>query len=373
MYYRDLLPMSDGIIESITQLPILKKENIRSAVNRIVNYQIQKNKLRYSLTGGTTGEPLKIAKDQRTVVLGSAALLLAKTWAGVRMGDRGVTLKGIGKISLAGRIRQRLINSFAVEAFETGQKQPLQKLDKLKKLKPHYISGYPTELVRLAETNKKAHIRIPVVLSTGEMLYPHQRKALSASFGALVSDYYGSNEINSIAFECEAGRKHVMEEHVILETVDDHGNPVWDKPGRILVTDLDNYAMPLIRYDLGDMGVLTREPCRCGRNLTVLQSLEGRTQDVLRNEGGKILPAIFFAARFRDIQAVRKYQLEQTDWRRIELRYIPLTESADAEIEKICTEIRSRLGNHISIQKEKTNEIPLTARGKSRLVIGLKN
>ena len=171
----------------------------------------------------------------------------------------------------------------------TGNRQ----IELIRKFAPRCLAGYPTALLKLAEMAEGRQVRVPVVFSTGEMLYPAQRRRLKDVFQAQVAEYYGSNEAGCIAFECEHGNKHISEEHIWLETVDEAGQPIWDEPGRIVITDLDNLIMPLIRYELGDQGVLTREPCACGRSLLVLRELQGRRQDVLRNRRGDILPPCF--------------------------------------------------------------------------------
>jgi phenylacetate-CoA ligase len=303
------------------------------------------------------------------VGIGLAALLRGKSWAGVRLGDKGVVLKGIGRVTLAGRLRERLVNTRNIEAYDSAINPFSNRLDQIKHFQPRYITGYATALMQLAETTGSSVLSLPIIISTGEMLYPAQRQQLTETFEASVLDYYGSNEITSLAYECELGTKHVVDEHVILETVDENGHPVWDKPGRFIITDLDNHAMPLIRYEIGDMGVLTRAHCRCGRKLRVLKSLHGRSQDVLRSLDGKILPAIFFASRFRDLRSVLKYQLVQTGWEEIELRYVAGGQSASEEINTICEEIRQRLGRQFQVRVQKKAWIPSTGRGKSRLVI----
>ena len=169
---------------------------------------------------------------------------------------------------------------------------------------------------------------------------------------------------------CEYGSKHIAEEHVIVETVDDNGKTVMDKPGRILVTDLDNHAMPLIRYEIGDCGILTSDACKCGRQLTVIKALKGRLQDAICTPDGKRLPAIFFLSKFRNLTSVTRYQLVQKKLKEVDLNYVPKGTGAIQDVGIIADEIKMRLGEDFTVNLIELKSIPLTVRGKSRLVIG---
>jgi phenylacetate-CoA ligase len=226
-------------------------------------------------------------------------------------------------------------------------------------------------LLKLAEIMAKAKLTVPMIFCTGEVLYPSQRTKLEKVFGAHVATYYGCNEVGGMAFECEYGNLHVTEEHVILETVDEDGQPVWDQPGRILITDLDNRIMPLLRYELGDVGTLTRQPCQCGRGLLVLKELQGRRQDLLQNARGDILPAIFFAERSRMLRSIRAYQFIQRKINEIVFRYVPNGSTADSEVNDLCAAVKQQLGTDMRVICERCDSISLTPRGKTRLVVGL--
>jgi phenylacetate-CoA ligase len=212
-----------------------------------------------------------------------------------------------------------------------------------------------------------------MVFSTGEMLYPEQRRKIEKALDVRVSDHYGCNEIGAVAFECEFGAKHITEERVLVETLDDSNQPVWEKSGRLVLTDLDNFAMPLIRYEVGDIGVLTRIPCACGRSATVLKSLEGRVQDALRSRDGRILPSLMIASLFRDMTGVKAYQIIQHDFNNLTLKYVPTgRKELESNLDTIGNVIRSQLGAAIQIKLEHCETIPTAASGKIRLVVGMK-
>lgn len=357
------------VCEWLDRWPVLTKENVRTHFEGMLSPLIPPRARRYATTGGSTGQPLRVAKSASSVAVAEAGLLRGQTWAGIWPGDRGLVIKAFGHISLPGQLRQALANRMSISAFEETESGS-KVIERVARFRPRFVTGYPTSLIRLAEQVGGGRLEIPVIFSTGEMLHPSQRGLLEQTFQGRVFDYYGCNEVGSLAYECEHGRRHITEEHVIFETVNNAGEPVSGVPGRILITDLDNHALPLIRYDVGDIGVLSDEQCPCGRSLRVLASLEGRTQDMLRSRSGRSLPAIFFSSQFRALAGLKAYQLIQKSWDAVDLRYVVGGPGAIGEVEAIAAEITRRLGSEVTVEAHECADIPLTARGKTRLIVG---
>jgi len=364
-------PTGLGAREFLTSWPILTKEDIRACPERTHSNSASRGLIFKATTGGTTGDPIEVWKNQGALAVCEAALWRGKAWLEIKPWDRGIHAYGFGGGSWYGKLRVRMTRKWGVEAFNTSEETRKAFIDLLRRTRPVYIEGFITDLLRLGEVQECSRYGIRQVITTAEMLYEGQRERLEKYYGARVSDYYGSNEVNSIAFECEEGTKHVTDEHVILETVDDAGRPVWDAPGRILVTDLDNHAMPLIRYALGDTGVLTSKPCACGRKLAVLKTLLGRTQDALRNESGEKLSAVFFAGKFKEIKKIRRFQLIQKSLREVELAYEMAEPGVEPELAAIVSEIKNRLGPQMAVRVQQVENLPRTEVGKCRLVAGL--
>ncbi len=356
----------------LAQLPILTKDEVRQAGKNLRCSAGMQRRVVRATTGGTTGEPIEVWKSVASVSMSEAAVWRGKAWAGIGPWSKAVVVHGFGGGSWYGRLRMRLLRRWPVEAFRTKSADRQKTREIISRVRPVVLEGFVSDLLGIAEEQYLEHCGVKVVLTTGEMLYDFQRTVLENAFKARVSEYYGSNEVNSIAFECELGAKHVTDEHVIIETVDDKGHPVWDEPGRILVTELDNMFMPLIRYELGDIGVLSTEPCQCGRKLLVLKSLSGRQQDVLQNAEGDRLSATFFAGRFKELRAIRRLQLVQYGLNNIEIRYEGDVNRATEEIEAIKREIHGRLGLKMSICSSHVTEIERTPAGKRLLVVGLR-
>lgn len=355
----------------IEALPVLTKQRIREWGCSFAASGLSFGPRRVSWTGGSTGEPLRVTKNLASVAMGEASLLRFRRWHGIGLGVRGAIVKSVGRATRLGGLGLRLERTVSLGAFQSGLDGWRAVARRLQAWAPDYVTGYPSTLGELAEACDGMSIGPCTVVATGETMLPEQRERLQRVFGGRVIQYYGSNEVTGVAFECEQGRLHVNEEHVILEVIDEMGRPVLGEHGRVVVTDLDNDAMPFVRYELGDLATLSTDPCDCGRSSRVLASLEGRVQDRLIGPDGKVLSAIFFAARFRGLRRVKRYQIEQLAPTRIVLRYVGDSPEARGEVEQVAAEIGERLGSVVAVEIVRVEEIPLSARGKRRLVIGL--
>lgn len=374
-YYDKYVPWQDvngvQLRERLSEYPILTKNAIREDPTALqqshkINHFYIRNK-----TGGTTGAPIEVWHDRHHMAITDAAYWRGLSWIGIKPWTKGISAHGFGRGSWYGRLRMRLTNKLLVDGFGKNANDRDRIVNKIRRFSPTYITGYVSDLISIGKECHAGGVKIGTILTTGEMLYDHQRKEIERLYKGKVFNYYGCNEVGSMAFECEKGTKHVTDEHVILEVVNELGKPVWDEPGRILLTDLDNYLTPLIRYEVGDIGILTNEQCACGRNLTVLKGLEGRTQDALCNEDGDRLSTLFFAGRFRELRAINRIQLIQRDWATIELIYEGTNEKIDKELDEIIGEIKNRLGPQMQIIPKQVTKLFYTERGKFQLIIPL--
>lgn len=367
---RGLEPRGAGV--DLAQLPVLAKATVRAHPEALRAEGAGRRTLPIS-TGGSTGEPLRLLADVESLAWGLAAQWRGRAWAGVGVGSRGVLLAGRGQASRLGSLRLRLLGALPWRMPEGDERAARATLEVLERVRPAYVASNPSTLGFLEEAARALGrgLAVPVMFSTGELLDAGLRERLHRTFGARVFDQYGCNEVTSLAYECEQGRLHVTEEHAVLEVVDDAGRAVRDRSGRILVTDLDNLAMPLVRYEVGDVGVLSSKPCPCGRPHQVLLRLEGRMQDVLRGPGGRRLAAFDLAGVFRGLLAIRAYQLQQVALDRVELRYVGDERAAATEVAAVRRFVLERLGPSVTVAVERRDAIALTPRGKSRFVIGL--
>jgi len=376
-YYRDLMkkmklkPENIKNLEDLKYFPVLTKKIIRENYEKLISKDVKSRNIQEASTSGTTGEPLKFIRDENTLIWTEACLLRGKSWAKYKLGDTVVNFMSVGKPSLLGKIRGILMNNYYFPAFEEEYKL-LEYIKRTNKINPCCISSYASNLYRIAvfcHKNKINNIEFPIIFSTGEMLYEYQREFIENQLNGKVSDYYGCNEIGSLAYECEYHNKHISDEHVVIEITDSKGNHLRDSSGEFTLTDLDNYAMPFIRYKNGDVGQFTEDICKCGRNLKRIKSLEGRKQDFLKSFVGNYIPAIFFTSQFRNLRGIDQYQIIQTDIQSITLKIVKNEFFSPHELQEMVKIIKDKIKGNINIMIEEYSRIKLTNQGKNRLVI----
>jgi phenylacetate-CoA ligase len=247
---------------------------------------------------------------------------------------------------------------------------PIQEqADLLERFKPGSLIVLPGNLAALTDEFRRRGRTLPGlthIRSLGETLSPDVREAARAWFGARVEDNYSSQEVGNIAVECpDSGLYHVMAETVIVEVVDDDGRPCGEgEIGRVLVTDLSNFATPLVRYEIGDYAEVG-PACPCGRGLPTLRRIVGRERNlVLKPNGTRHWPMVGFA-RFREVAPVSQYQLIQESLLVIEVRLVcerPLTAEEEERLRQV---ILTSLGFPFALRFTYFEDrIPLGAGGK---------
>ncbi|MFB3885576.1 MAG: phenylacetate--CoA ligase family protein [Thermodesulfobacteriota bacterium] len=377
-YYRRIMremalkPAHIKKLTDIKYLPILNKSIIRKEGTNMFSAVRDDRRGREGRTGGTTGEPLRFVHDVKTIIAAEAALLRGKSWAGYRLGVPTASLMTVGKPTFLGKARERLISIHAYSAFST-EDDVIKGLEKIRRRKICFLESYASNLYRIARIchdRKIEDISLPVIFSTGEVLLPYQKELIEKQFGSQVFDYYGSNEIGSLAYECkEHHNKHITDEHVILEVTDSRGNPLVDEMGEITITDLDNYAMPFVRYKIGDIGIITEEVCGCGRKLNILKHLEGRMADFLKGIDGSLISPVAFLALLRNIIGLSEYQIVQIDRERVQLIFVKNELFSENELELIAKTIKEVMGDAVYVDFEERASIRATDRGKHRLIV----
>lgn len=209
-------------------------------------------------------------------------------------------------------------------------------------LRPGQLQIYPGCLALLLDHMAAHGLTLPGIdrlRSIGETLRPELRARAEQMLGARVSDLYSSQELGPIALECPvSGLYHTMAETVLVEVLDDAGNACREgEIGRVVITDLRNYATPLVRYLIGDRAEVG-PPCPCGRGLPTLARVLGRERNLLlMPDGGRVWPLVGFY-RFRELAPISQYQFIQHGADDIEVRLAveqPVTAAQEAALTEV--------------------------------------
>ena len=230
---------------------------------------------------------------------------------------------------------------------------------------------HPTNMYRLATYCLDNDIQLDNLreaLTISEMQRPEVRKACRSAWGVGVSDIYSGRDVGYIALQCpEHEHYHVQAEGLYLEVLDDDGNACLPgETGRVVVTPLDNFAMPLIRYDIGDYAE-AGEACSCGRGLPVLKRIVGRVQDLVVLPSGERRWTLLSAGNiesFLEIAPIRQYQFVQKDLETIEARLVLDRDLTDSEKDEIRNWVITKLDHPFYVMFAFVDDILRTASGK---------
>lgn len=250
-----------------------------------------------------------------------------------------------------------------------------QQLDWLLATAPAYFLTYPTNLGALLDEIERRGCTLPAlrqVRTIGETLAPALRERTRALLGVGIADCYSSQELGVLALQCpDSELYHLMAEGYIVELLDEAGRPCADgEIGRVVVTDLHNFATPLIRYDIGDYAQ-AGPPCACGRGLPTLRRIVGRERNMVSIEGKRHWPLVGFH-RFREVAPVVQYQLVQRSAHDIEVRLVCSRQPEATEEERLGAVIRAALGYPFRLHFQYfADRIPLPASGKFEEFVSL--
>ena len=227
-------------------------------------------------------------------------------------------------------------------------------VEHLAEFKPASLIVYPNTLDAIARHCAQHGVALEGlrrIRTIGETLHADVRKRAEAAFQARVVDNYSSQELGNIALQCpESGLYHVMAESLIVEVIDDAGGPCGaGQVGRIVVTDLHNFATPLVRYDIGDYAEVA-PLCPCGRGLPALKRIVGRERNlILMPDGTRHWPLVGFAS-FRDVAPVAQYQMIQHTRDEIEVRLVVETPLSAPQEAALRTVIANALGGNFAFR-----------------------
>ena len=310
------------------KLPIISKNEIRSNSHEMVSDGFDSNKLLEFKTGGSTGVPLKLKITEECSEMRNAVARRHDTWAGWHVGEPIAAVWGNPpqrkktKEILRHFLIQPIIYLDTMNLNDTAVKNFAQKW---KKTKPTLLFGHSHSIYSLAKYISDlavSEIKPVAIITSSMMLIPHERSFIESVFKAPVTDRYGCEEVSLIASQCELhDGYHMNIEHLYIEFLDEKGNDVpLGEPGRIVVTDLMNYAMPFIRYDVGDIGICSGRMCSCGRGLPVMDSIVGRTADFLvKKDGSKVAGVSLIENTLTKIDGIEQMQLIQSDLDSLEI------------------------------------------------------
>jgi phenylacetate-CoA ligase len=385
-YYRDLLSnyvTSDtGEIDAsvIRSLPLLSKAIIREQGKNLISTRLGENRIDANSTSGSTGSPLHFYTDRRSKAYRKACVTRNRKWLGVMLGEPVVHLWGSPidqrrADALRGKIHSILTRETILSAYAMSDDQMSKYALTIQRLRAPLLVGYPSALVQFGRFCVKHQLRFPeirAIVCSAETMYPHQREEIQAAFETPVFNRYGCREVGDIAHEVPGGDGLVVNsDRILVEILDPEGNPCpAGVQGEIVVTDLDNFGMPFIRYQIGDRGAWTQEGSAQGRlPFPVLESVDGRSLDVVAAPNGNRIGGTFWTILFRKRPGILDFQVEQTALDHVLIRYVKDQGVANPDQQYFRDMIADACGPDMHVKFTEVDQIVPEKNGKYRVVI----
>lgn len=374
--------------EDLRKLPILTKQIIRENYDDMMSTNIPSSRLIKSSTGGSTGTPLQFCKDAEEWSGQKAATLRAWEWYGLHLGDKIFSLGGNSiikkkrKFSYKNIYDEVIMRNFKHSSADVTDEGMQKHYEALMKLKPKAIRGYGSSLYIFARYIEKRQLPvcpIKVVLTTGEVLVPEYRRKLEKVFQAPVYDEYGAGDGGILSHECpQREGLHIEENLCLIEITDKTGNVLPDgQVGYVTSTDLENYAFPFLRYQVGDMAYIKPGTCPCGRQSRRFGEIMGRAGRLVYNKQGvPISPTMLPIMMYPDLDyhklesqvlynKIDKFQIRQDKAGDIQV-LLKMKDKADEDPSRydfIITNYRNHfVGSEVSLSF--VDEIPVLPSGK---------
>jgi phenylacetate-CoA ligase len=371
---------ADFCPEGLAQLPPLTKVELQESFARLVSEGVSRERALVNSSGGSTGDPVNFLQDRNFVAESLATAFISDRMQGWDFGVRRALLWGSpkecgGVSSAKSRLSAYLNNENWHDSFNMGLGEMQRFHEQLMIFQPDNILAYASSIHLFARFLKEARLRpkypLRSIISSAETLTDAMRAEVEECFSVPVYDRYGSREVGTIASECDQHvglHLHMLDHYV--EVVDfETGQRVWDKPGRVLITLLTNYAMPLIRYDIGDVGVLTKDFCPCGRSTRLVKKLLGRSSDFVVSPLGRLIHGEYFTHAFYGHRGIRQFQFVQETATCYLVRIIKSGEFQPSSLEAIEHDMELVLGRSAKIRFEFVENIPPAPSGKWRFTI----
>jgi phenylacetate-CoA ligase len=374
-----LKPYDIKSLDDLCRLPIISKSDIRRNPEDFISLDCSVGHLRKLSTSGSSGQPLNVYISRAEDAYRKAKHLRANYTCGHKYSSRWLTVTSPSHFSEVKGFQKRLkfYSPLFVSVFWDIDRQ----LSAIKEFKPEVLDGYSSSLSILANEARQsntADIAPKMIFGGAELIDERSRKGIEEVFDAPFYDQYATIEFERMAWQCpERGGYHIDADSMVMEVVDSDGEPAGaGKTGEIVCTSLFNYAMPLIRYKVGDFGVLSDEECPCGRTLPLLSRIEGRCDSLLLLPGGRTLSprAVTVAmSGFRFNSAVEQFRVIQESSDRIRVIIKPKVVSLNKNV--LSEELVAHFKRLFQVEEgslefmvDFVDEMPLNSSGKLKIV-----
>ncbi|MFC1658440.1 phenylacetate--CoA ligase family protein [Candidatus Omnitrophota bacterium] len=368
-----LRPADIGTFEDFKRVPFLTKDIIRDNHSELLSRNF-KAKIEYCHSGGTQGRPLHLVRDSLSSAYGRAALFRGLGWYGIHKEDKQLRLWGLPldhKAAARERRKDFFLNRKRISAFQISKEKIAQYSQIIKRFRPKYIYGYVSAVFRLCQVMQENNfngeeLNIKYVVTTAENLSAYQRNFIEKFFNCRVVNEYGCGEMGPVAFECPKGNLHINMENILVEFIE--SDRLGKENSEIVLTNLNSFSMPLLRYKIFDTGQRLESECPCGRGLETMGFNAGRVVDTLMATDGHFVAGNVFRYIAFDIiekyAGIKDFRVVQKEKNKLEIALSRDKNFSDTILNLFTARVKEMLGEDMAIEYIFREDIPVEPSGK---------
>ncbi|MBI5658010.1 MAG: phenylacetate--CoA ligase family protein [Nitrosomonadales bacterium] len=389
-FYRDAMkqcgfePDDLRSLADIGALPIISKADLRAGYDR---FRATGEKSPYDVwnSSGSTGEPFFFRLDRRSISANTyAALARGRRWWGMDYGVReGMIWSGLSDLTgtargrlaaLKRRISWSLKNITAVDVYLLDDAAIVRGYQAFLRSHPRVLRAIASGLLRFCAGLERLgldgrKLGIEAAIYTGEGLTRAQRDRIESVLGCPTVTEYGCTELGIIAFECPEGGLHVSHDNLLVEYLVGSRQAEVGEQAEMVITNLNEWVHPLVRYKIGDFAAPSAQTCACGRTLPLIGELGGRVHDSIRTPQGQVIHGLYFTHLFDRLPEVAQFRVIQRQLDRFAIEIVVPEISAERAKRSIETAVRDTLGETMAVEVRTVASLPVAASGKTRWIV----
>lgn len=372
-FYKDL-NLSENEVTNIKSYPIIDKTTLRHRKSDLISNNVSKSKLLRHVSSGSSGVQSEVYWTKKEQAVHRATQILWWEWAGYKIGQYILQTGITPKRGLIKGIKDIIFRTKYIPAFTHSPKHLLESL-KWVKNKNVFFAGYASSLFVFSKLSeeKKMDVKFSGAVSWGDKLFKHYRQKIDSEFCVKVRETYGSAEGLMIAAQLDQEYMYIMSPNVYIEILDDNGIEVEDgEMGNVIVTSLNAFAMPLIRYRIGDLAIKlpkSEYPAKRKLNLPLLKKVVGRDTDIVKTISGKYLVVHSFTGIFEHYKEIIQFCVIQPNLRCIVIKIIVSDEFSNDILNSIRIDLNTYLDGELNIDFELVDNIAASPSGKPQIII----
>ncbi len=371
-------PSDIATVDDLNKLPVLRKDEIRKNVSSMISTRHEAERLNKQWTSGSTGQPLVFYISDSEDDFRKAKHLRGNVNVGQRPTHRWVTITPPLRFTNISQFQRslRLFAPIPLSVFSS----PAAHLSKIEEIQPDLIDGYSSSILLLAnEAEKKGvdSIKPRLVFGGAELTDDASRRYIERVFNAPFYDRYATVELERVAWQCPEKKYHIDADTLVLQFLDRNGEEVSaGERGEVVCTSLFNYAMPFIRYAVGDVGVPSDEECHCGRTFPLMKVIEGRKDSLAFLPDGRLLSPRMFTIAMRMFELYKDIDQFRIVQKRLDLFQLLIKKSGDVDEDVLQTKLETHIRKVLNINDDQiefrvrlVDDIPLDKSGKLMAVV----